>query len=329
MRAERDPANFLLFILFFPHLVAGPIVRARDFLPQVRRVKHWNWDRCHVGCRLILLGLLKKMALADRMVAYVDPVFADPGQFSSATLWLATVAYALQLYGDFSGYSDLAIGLAHTLGYRLAPNFNLPYLSPNMGEFWRRWHMSLSGWIRDYVFVPLGGSKGTPLRTAFNLLVTMTLCGLWHGAAWNYVLFGAVQGMILVGHRGFRLVAGRTSLAGWLQTSPGTVLRVVATFTLFCYTLVIFRCSTLTVSGMMLRRLVTAADGRGLPLQAFGLWLTFAAVLVCHLLSRTGRWELSFSKLPSPVRGLAYSSALTLALVAAPNTSKAFIYFQF
>jgi D-alanyl-lipoteichoic acid acyltransferase DltB (MBOAT superfamily) len=157
----------------------------------------------------------------------------------------------------------------------------------------------------------------------------MTLCGLWHGAAWNYVLFGAVQGAILVGHRQFRSAVGGTRLGELLQTVPGTVLRVVATFALFCYTLVIFRCAALATSGAMLRRLLSAADGRGLPLQAFGLWVTFAVVLACHLLSRTGRWELPFQKLPAPVRGLAYSSALTLALVAAPNASKAFIYFQF
>jgi alginate O-acetyltransferase complex protein AlgI len=330
MRAERNPANFLLFILFFPHLVAGPIVRARDFLQQVRRPKRWNWERVHLGGRLILLGLLKKLALADRMVAYVDPVFADPSQFSAATLWLATVAYALQLYGDFSGYSDMAIGLAQLLGYKLTPNFNLPYLSPNMAEFWRRWHISLSSWIRDYVFVPLGGSKGTALRTARNLLVTMALCGLWHGAAWNYVLFGAVQGAILVAHRAFRGWAGRRpGWFQWLQTSPGTVLRVAATFALFCYTLVIFRCPTLGTAAVMLRRLLAGADGGGLPLRASGLWLTFAAVLACHLLGRSGRWELSFRRLPAPVRGLAYSAALTLALVAAPDAGKAFIYFQF
>ena len=166
IRAERDPTHFMLFILFFPHLVAGPIVRARDFLPQVSRPKRWCWLRLHLGARLILLGLLKKLALADRMPAYVDPVFADPAHFSTATLWLAAVGYALQLYGDFSGYSDMALGLAHLLGYRLVQNFDMPYLSANMGEFWRRWHISLSMWIRDYLFIPLGGSRGGTWRTA-------------------------------------------------------------------------------------------------------------------------------------------------------------------
>lgn len=330
MRAERNPGHFLLFILFFPHLVAGPIVRACEFLPQVRRRKHWNWERAHLGARLILLGLLKKLVLADRMVAYVDPVFADPGNFSSSTLWLAAIGYALQLYGDFSGYSDLAIGMAHLLGYRLAPNFNLPYLSPNMGEFWRRWHMSLSRWIRDYVFLPLGGSRAGTVRTARNLLLTMTLCGLWHGASWNYVLFGAVQGLILAGHRGFRWTCGRRpALTGWLTSPPGTVVRVAATFALFCYTLAIFRCPTLSLARVMLRRMLAGVGGGGLPLHPSGLYLTMAAVVVCHLASHTDHWERIFERLPAAVRGVAYGAALTLALVVAPNASKAFIYFQF
>src|SRR5581483_1953863 len=156
IRAERDLANFMLFILFFPHLVAGPIVRARDFLPQVRLAKRWNWTRLQLGVELILLGLVKKLALADRMADFVDPVFGDPAAYRCWSAWLAVFAYALQVYGDFSGYSDIAIGCAHLLGYRLAPNFNMPYLSTNIAEFWRRWHISLSSWLRDYLFLPLG-----------------------------------------------------------------------------------------------------------------------------------------------------------------------------
>jgi alginate O-acetyltransferase complex protein AlgI len=330
LRAERDPVHFLLFILFFPHLVAGPIVRAPDFLPQVRRRKRWSWPRLHLGARLILLGLLKKLALADRMAAYVDPVFADPGRYGSAALWLAAVAYALQLYGDFSGYSDLARGLAHLLGYHLAPNFDLPYLSANMAEFWRRWHMSLSRWIRDYLFLPLGGSRGGAVWTARNLLLTMALCGLWHGANWNYVVFGVVQGLILIVHRLFRRLCDRLpALAGWLTTAPGTALRVLATFALFCWTLALFRCPSLAAAGVMLPRMLSSAAGGGLPLRPLGLWLTFVVVLLGHLAARSGRWQRPFERLPAPVRGLAYGGALTLALTVGPATSKAFIYFQF
>src|SRR5262249_20179954 len=152
---------FLLFILFFPHLVAGPIVRARDFLPQVRRRKRWSWPRAQLGVQYLLMGLFKKVAIADRMAAFADPVFANPERFGSGAVWMAMVAYALQIYCDFSGYSDMALGSAHLLGYKLAQNFNLPYFSANMAEFWKRWHISLSTWLRDYLFFPLGGSRGT------------------------------------------------------------------------------------------------------------------------------------------------------------------------
>jgi alginate O-acetyltransferase complex protein AlgI len=244
-------------------------------------------------------------------------------------LWLAAVAYALQLYGDFSGYSDMAIGLAHLLGYRLSRNFNMPYLSPNMAEFWRRWHMSLSSWIRDYVFIPLGGSRGEQWRTVRNLLLTMAFCGLWHGAQWNFVVFGLVQGLILVVHRSFRKACEqRPMLSGYLSGRPGTVLRIAATFGLFCFTLVIFRCPTLASAGTMMRRMLSPSEGQSLPLHVLGLWLTFAAVLAGHLIMRFKLWE-QFMRWPAPVKGFAYATALTLALLAAPSATKAYIYFQF
>src|SRR5262249_44096353 len=183
-RAERSLPHFMLFILFFPHLVAGPIVRARDFLPQVRRRKRFSWPRMNLGLQLVVLGVFKKLAVADRMALFADPVFADPAAHNTGALWLAALAYALQVYCDFSGYSDVALGCAPMLGYHLAQNFNLPYFAPNIAEFWRRWHISLSSWLRDYLFFPLGGSRGGPWKTCRNYMITMTLCGLWHGAAW-------------------------------------------------------------------------------------------------------------------------------------------------
>ncbi len=165
VRAERSLANFILFILFFPHLIAGPIVRARDFLPQVRRRKRWDWRRVQLGVGFFLLGLFKKWVIADRMATIADPVFADPYMYDAATTWTAVFAYALQIYGDFSGYTDMAIGCAHLLGYRLAKNFDMPYLAVDVSDFWRRWHISLSSWLRDYLFIPLGGSRGGRWRT--------------------------------------------------------------------------------------------------------------------------------------------------------------------
>ena len=181
--AERNLAHFMLFITFFPHLVAGPIVRARDFLPQIARRKRWSWPRMRLGAEYILLGLVKKLAVADRMAQFADPVFADPTSYGSAAVWLAALAYSLQIYCDFSGYTDMALGSAHMLGYKLSINFNMPYLAANVSEFWHRWHISLSTWLRDYLFIPLGGSRGGEWRTVRNLMITMTLGGLWHGAS--------------------------------------------------------------------------------------------------------------------------------------------------
>jgi len=328
--AARDLTHFMLFILFFPHLVAGPIVRARAFLPLVARRKHWSWLRIHKGVILILLGLVKKLAIADRMALYVDGVFAAPGAYATATLWLAAVAYAIQIYCDFSGYSDMALGLAHLFGYHLALNFNMPFLSANMAEFWRRWHMSLSSWIRDYLFIPLGGSRGTRPQMVRNILITFTLCGLWHGAGWNFVLWGFLTGVLLVVHALFKpWCEQRPRLDAALRTVPGTAVRVLLTFTCFCLTLVVFRTADFARACTMLGRMFTLTQGNGLPLQPLGLYLTFAAVVLGHALGQKDVGRRLLDSLPAPVRGLAFGTALTLALVLAPGGSKAFIYFQF
>jgi alginate O-acetyltransferase complex protein AlgI len=328
--AERNLAHFMLFILFFPHLVAGPIVRARDFLPQVRRRKRWSWVRLNLGARLFLLGLFKKLAIADRMALFADPVFADPGQYRTGALWLATLAWAVQIYCDFSGYSDMALGCAHLLGYKLARNFNLPYLAANVAEFWRRWHISLSSWLRDYLFIPLGGSRGSRWQTARNLLVTMTLGGLWHGASWSFAAWGLLHGGLLIAHRGVRATCRRWPLLEHLlQSAAGTVLRTATTFTAVCVGWVLFRAPTLPAGVGMLRALVVPQPGLPLPLAEAGLWLTVAVVALGHALGRRGRWQQLAAVLPSPLRGLGYAALLTLALVLAPDAHKAFIYFQF
>jgi D-alanyl-lipoteichoic acid acyltransferase DltB (MBOAT superfamily) len=223
----------------------------------------------------------------------------------------------------------MALGLAHLLGFHLAPNFALPYLAPNIAAFWRRWHMSLSSWVRDYLFIPLGGSRRGRWVTYRNLLVTMALAGLWHGARWPCVVFGAVQGVMLIVHSAFRgWCDGRPALAGALRSVPGTALRVAFTFVCFVTSLTAFRAPTLAAGGEMLGRMFTAAGGAGPTLQWHGFWLTVALVVAGHALAQ-GRGERLLERLPLPVRGLAFGAALTLALLLAPHDSKAFIYFQF
>ena len=194
----RSFLDFALFVAFFPQLVAGPIVRAVEFLPQMvdaaaRRRRAQVID----GLHWFLLGLFKKLFIADQLALFVDPVFADPARTTRSTHRWAVLAYAVQIYCDFSGYSDMAIGCAKWFGFELPLNFNFPYLATSIADFWRRWHISLSTWLRDYLYFPLGGSRRGTTRTYFNLLVTMTLCGLWHGASWNYVLWGFYNGVLL------------------------------------------------------------------------------------------------------------------------------------
>ncbi len=328
--AERSLPNFMLFITFFPHLVAGPIVRARDFLPQTHRRKRWDWARLQLGVQFFLMGLFKKLAIADRMALYVDPVFADPGSFNSGAIWLATLAYALQIYCDFSGYTDMALGTAHMLGYKLAKNFNMPYLAANVSEFWHRWHMSLSTWLRDYLFIPLGGSRGTKWQTNRNLMVTMALGGLWHGANWTFVVWGILHGLLLIGHRSFQDFCKRHwRVDSLMQSLPGTVFRVLTTFLCVCVGWVFFRATTFGVAASILHRLVIPHAGLGAPMHNRSLWYTVAVVALCHALAHSGLWKKMAGRLPAPALGFGYAAVLCLALVLAPDNSKAFIYFQF
>jgi len=197
----RSWLNYATFITFFPELIAGPIVRASVFLPQMDRDIGPTSHRLLVGVSLFIQGLLKKLLIADRLAVVADPIFNSPQTYSAVTLWCGVAAYTIQIYCDFSGYSDMAIGTAKMIGYDLPENFRMPYLSANITEFWRRWHITLSNWLRDYLYIPLGGNRNGTLGTYRNLMVTMLLGGLWHGASWNFVLWGGLHGVGLGVHK--------------------------------------------------------------------------------------------------------------------------------
>jgi alginate O-acetyltransferase complex protein AlgI len=335
MRAEPSLANFLLFILFFPHLVSGPIVRAWDFLPQVRRKKHWSWLRAHRGATLILLGLFKKLVLADRMGLIADTVFPHPLDFDTATLWAAAIAYTVQIYCDFSGYTDMALGCAHLLGYHLSLNFNLPYLAVNVSDFWRRWHISLSSWLRDYVYIPLGGSRCTRWRASGNLFFVMVLCGLWHGPSWNNILFGALHGTLLLVHARFRdLCAAVTTFRTLCESAAGTVARVALTMLSVVLIWVVFRAPGLAIAGQYLAGMFGLAarppQGNSLPCP-HPAHIAFAAavMIVGHAAARLPRWDRVVLQLPAPARALGYVSLLVSTLLLAPFNTRLFVYFQF
>jgi alginate O-acetyltransferase complex protein AlgI len=330
IRAEKNLAHFMLFILFFPHLIAGPIVRGSDFLPQIRRKKRWNWMRMNVGVQLFLLGMVKKLAIADRLALLTDPVFADPAAFNSFVLWVAAIAYAVQVYCDFSGYSDMALGTAHLLGYRLAINFNLPFLAENITEFWQRWHMTLSSWLRDYIFVPLA-KRSTGWRIHLSIFITMALCGLWHGASWNFVMFGVIMGGYLSAHRIFRIWAKpRPTLCRALKSPMGTGFRIGLTFLTFCTAAVVFRGESLSKSWIMLLKMFDWSAVGGVPSVNFNLILfLLAIVFIGYWLGNKQRWRGLMEATPATILGVGYSLTMTFALVMAPRAGKVFIYFQF
>lgn len=329
-KAEKNWANFMLFILFFPHLVAGPIVRARDFLPQIHRRKRWSWVRVQAGVQFIIMGMFKKMAIADRMALYADPVFANADWYCRYAVWIGVAAYAIQIYCDFSGYTDMAIGCAHLLGYRLAMNFHMPYLATNVSEFWRRWHISLSSWLRDYLFIPLGGSRGGEWITARNLMITMTLGGLWHGAAWTFVVWGVLHGLYLIVHRICRALCERIR---WLDVVLSSRPAVVCSWamTLLCVLIgwIFFRAQTFDAAGDVLGKMFIHGGGARCPVHDMGFWWTVALLAVCHAIGHYKLWPEIQKRLPAPVLGLGYAAAVCVALLLAPPAGKAFIYFQF
>lgn len=245
-KLEPEPHlhKYALFIAFFPALVAGPIVRASEFLPQLREKIHISGDNLKVGITLIVWGLFKKMVIADNLGSRVDFVFSSPETATSVWIILGTILFGIQIYCDFSGYAHIAIGCARCLGFNIPENFNLPYLAANIQIFWRKWHMTLSRFIRDYVYIPLGGNRKGHVRTYANLLASMVICGLWHGAAWTFVLWGGYHGLLLLLHRYFigEKKIGVTST--FLASNAGLLTKILITQALVFFGWMIFRANS-------------------------------------------------------------------------------------
>jgi alginate O-acetyltransferase complex protein AlgI len=318
----RSVLDYALYIMFFPHLLAGPIVRPSEFLPQLGRKKRFSWDRLHLGVQYFLRGLFKKAVLADHLgTVIVDPVFASPAQYGSSAVWIAALAYAGQIYCDFAGYSDMAVGLAHALGFKLPRNFNLPYLATNVSDFWHRWHVSLSRWLRDYLFIPLGGSRAGKFATCRNLLLTMLLGGFWHGANWNFAFWGLYHGVLLVLHR---------LIPFPLSGAVGRSISRALTFLAVLVGWVFFRARSFADIQCLLSRLFWPTEGLSLTLFPTLLACTcIAAVALGHLLGEWIPWRRIGRRLPAPVLGGALSLLLLIVQGLMPATSKLFIYFRF
>lgn len=346
IEASRNLIDYLAFVSFFPQLVAGPIERAEQMLPQFARKRSFDADLAVEGCRQILWGFIKKLVIADRLAVVVDPYYAQPENFTGPELVMATVFFAFQIYCDFSAYSDIAIGTAKLFGIRLMRNFAYPYFSQSIGEFWRRWHISLSTWFRDYVFIPLGGSRCSPLRRAINLLVTFLISGLWHGAAWRYVIWGGVNGLATAS----RIPIGQESkMSCRLDDTPGgeslipnprAVLRIASTFTIICFAWVFFRAETFGDAVLVLQKMATDL----FSIDAYHpIYATFdhdrfvrktaiflLAFVILEWVQRRQECPIYFEGVPLPLRWTGYTMMIWTTLYLMPHTgTREFIYFEF
>jgi alginate O-acetyltransferase complex protein AlgI len=241
---ELDALEFTVFTMFFPTLVAGPIKRFQSFAPQVRSIEPLATSDALLNVYRIAIGLAKKYIIADSMTLLTQPILTPGATYATPDYWVGMLAYTAKIYFDFTGYSDIAIGLAGLLGFRIPENFDRPYWAENISQFWRRWHMSLSSWIRDYIFIPLGGSRRGKLLTAVNLFIAMALAGLWHGAAWTFVLWGLWHGIGLAAHRAWSVAAVPRLAVLNSGTAQIRALSIIATFLFVCFGWVLFAASS-------------------------------------------------------------------------------------
>jgi alginate O-acetyltransferase complex protein AlgI len=289
--ACRSLRKYLTFIFYFPEIVAGPIVRAAVLLPQFSRSLRPSRWRLMFGLQIVLLGFTKKLLVADHLAVFVDQVFAQSAEFDSLTLALAVLAYAIQIYCDFSGYSDIAVGVSKIIGLDLPENFNMPYLATSVSDFWRRWNMTLSSWLRDYLYIPLGGNRRGAWRTFRNLLITMLLGGLWHGAQWTFVVWGGLHGLFLVIQR----LWGRLRVPA---TRPVRLLYWMATFTAVNIAWVFFRAQDFGTATLILER-IARGDAPGFRWLYSPLLLLICVVVAGHWVGRLA------GRRSPPSRGLA------------------------
>ncbi|WP_343038913.1 MBOAT family O-acyltransferase [Paracoccus aestuariivivens] len=331
IRATTSLRDFALFVSFFPQLVAGPIERASHLLPEVSHPRRMTWDNVTRGVVLCLIGLIKKIVIADAISPTVDTIFAMPDP-SGGVILIGTWLFAIQIYCDFSGYTDIARGVARIMGFNLMLNFAQPYFSVNPQDFWRRWHISLSTWLRDYLYVPLGGNRKGKRRTQINLMLTMVLGGLWHGAAWNFVLWGAYQGTLLVLHR---------QLVGKLgaRTDKGFggmflhIIKIALFFQVTCYGWLLFRASSFEQITRFTKSLLTMrwSDFSDLgfiniPVPAFA---GMAVILFVDVMIEVTGNPRFYEVWLRPARAACYSILVYTLAFGATTTPSAFIYFQF
>jgi len=330
----RNIVDFALFVSFFPQLVAGPIERAKRLLPQIQRRRKITNEKVSRGVYLIVWGLFKKVVVADSLATLIDPVFSAPGPYSGIVVLMAVYAFAWQIYADFSGYSDMARGLAYLLGFRLMVNFRIPYAAANPREFWQRWHISLSTWLRDYLYIPLGGNRRGKVRTLINLMVTMLLGGLWHGAAWTFVIWGAYHGVWLVLHKLYRNLT--KGIRGW-SGYWGIIWRGLAIFMTWhgvCVGWLFFRAESLGQAMAMMRAvpLSFVATVNIMPIVGTGVFIVALVAMVQAMQLSSGQL-LFVLRLKGLGRAMFWLMVVFVTIYVSVFTksvgNQPFIYFQF
>lgn len=328
--------DFALYVTFFPQLVAGPIVRAVEFLPQCVASRTASTREFGWGLNLLLIGLFEKIVVADGLLAPVVDTVYGAATVSSSSAWIGTFAFAGQIFCDFSGYSTCAIGVAMCLGFGLPDNFRYPYAAIGFSDFWRRWHISLSTWLRDYLYIALGGNRRGAIRTHINLMLTMLIGGLWHGASWTFVIWGGLHGLYLVAER----LLKKSIVGNWRiwRTFLGRLVLAVITFLLVCVAWAFFRAESLS-QGLAMVELMVIPDLSPIYVETAGLkpigkWEAFVtlATLVCilsvHWALRDSTLEAAVSSMPSFLWAVIDAAMLT-AIIMMPGEDRAFIYFQF
>ena len=336
--AEHNFLIYATYVMFFPQLVAGPIERPQNLLHQFREWHEFNYVNVTMGLKRMAWGFFKKLVVADRLALYVNDVYGAPRNFNGLQLTIATFFFAYQIYCDFSGYSDIAIGAAQVLGFKLMENFRTPYYSLSIGEFWKRWHISLSTWFRDYVYIPLGGNRVNNRRHIVNLLATFVISGLWHGANWTYVWWGFVNGFYLI--MGGLTKDWRDCMFNVIGLGDGTLIRKIimlgSTFGLTCLAWVVFRANNMRDAVYVVTHFTRGWDFQQIKTTQFMLRqlpVAIAAILALEVGQLLSRRSLSMPSLlgrwPLPMRWAAYAAFVMLVVMFGVYRNTQFIYFQF
>ena len=341
-KAERHPGIFALYVMFFPQLVAGPIERPYNLLPQLHAQHTFDYQRVTDGLKLMAWGFFKKIVIADRLAIPVNQVYANPHEYTGISLIVATIFFAYQIYCDFSGYSDIAIGAAQVMGFKLMTNFNRPYFSQSIAEFWRRWHISLSSWFRDYLYIPLGGNRVAAWRWQLNLLIVFLVSGLWHGANWTFVIWGGLHGLYLVASLWLTALAEKIQRATKIAIRPNKYLQIAITFGLVSFAWIFFRATSLAdalyIASHLFDNLGIVTNFQALEnsvllgLGRTGFTIALLAIIgmeLVQLVQRGGSVRAQLARQPALVRWSAYYLLIIVTLIFGVYGSRQFIYFQF